>query len=483
MNSVQFVGRGYELEKLDRLLDKKTASLVVIKGRRRIGKSRLVEEFAKSKTFYTFTGLSPVDGIDAQSQRDEFARQLSEQFDLSSTLKTDDWGTLFTLLAKYTEKGRVIILLDEISWMGDKDPEFLPKLKNAWDNHFKKNPKLMLILCGSISSWIEKNIISSTGYFGRITEKITLEELSLFECSELLKEVGFKGSALEKLMILSITGGIPWYIELINHTLSASENIKRLCFEKDGILVNEFNHIFHDLFGKRNAIYKSIVRYLAEGAAEYSDISDELNYSSSGVLTEYLDDLIMSGYINRDFSWNLNTGKESTLSHYRLKDNYLRFYLKYIAPVLSKIEKNQMKEVAVSALPGFDTLMGLQFENVVLNNRALIFKKLGIRTEDIVCDNPFYQRKTTKQAGCQIDYMIQTKFNTLYVCEIKFTRKIIESKVTREVEEKIKRMKKPKNFACVPVLIHTGDVSEKIIESNYFANVINFEKIMEDKNA
>ena len=161
MDPNPFIGRRTHLEKLQKLSRKKTASLVVVRGRRRIGKSRLIEEFAKKSRFHLFTGLAPTPQTTAQSQREEFARQLQEQMGIRG-LKATDWGDIFSLLAQQTSKGRVILLLDEISWMGSLDPNFLGKLKIAWDIHFSKNHKMILILCGSVSSWIEKNIISST---------------------------------------------------------------------------------------------------------------------------------------------------------------------------------------------------------------------------------------------------------------------------------------------------------------------------------
>ena len=176
-------------------------------------------------------------------------------------------------------------------------------------------------MCGSVSSWIEKNIISSTVFFGRISLKITLGQLSLKESHDLLKQLGFRVSTQEEFMILSITGGIPWYMELFNPAMSVNENIKKLCFEPDGQFVLEFNHIFHDLFGRRGEICKKIVEKLVTGSKEYSEIVENIGYQSSGSLSEYLDDLIMSGFLDRDFTWNLLSKKASRLSHYRLKDN------------------------------------------------------------------------------------------------------------------------------------------------------------------
>lgn len=473
MDNVEFIGRKKELARLQRLFDKKTASLVVIKGRRRVGKSRLAEEFARDKTFYSFTGLPPDMKTTSQSQREEFARQLALQFKLPG-LRGDDWGDLFYFLSQQTQKGRVIILLDEISWMGSKDPNFLGKLKIAWDLYFKKNPKLILILCGSISSWIEKNILSSTGFFGRVSLKITLEELSLIECNMLLKKMGFKGSDQEKWMLLSITGGIPWYIELVGPGWPANENIRKLCFEPDGILVDEFKYIFHDLFGKRRKIYQKIVEQLIKGPMEYSEIAKKLHYRSSGPFSDYLEDLTASGYLSHDFAWQLNSQAPSKLSRYRLRDNYLRFYLKYIMPALNRIKKGQFKEMSISALPAWESMMGLQFENLVLNNRALLHQRLDIRPEDIVQDNPFFQRKTNRYPGCQIDYMIETKLGSLYICEIKFSKRVISTDIIAEMEKKIKSIKKPKRLSCIPVLIHVNAVSDALEESGYFFKIIDF---------
>jgi AAA+ ATPase superfamily predicted ATPase len=477
MHDPRFIGRHAELQALKDLLGKKTASLVVIKGRRRIGKTRLIEEFAKGKNFIRFVGLAPTEGITAQSQRDEFSLHLSQQTSLPE-IKTDDWSKLFSLLAEKTKRGQIIILFDEITWMAHDDPTFLSKLKNAWELYFSKNPQLILILCGSISAWIEKNILSSTGYFGRISKKITLHELPLNRCNQLLEEIGFKRSAYEKFLILSLTGGVPWYIELINRKYSALENIKNLCFEPDGILVNEHNYIFHDLFGSRGPVYEKITEFLAKQSSEYSDLVQGIHYSSSGTLSEYLAELIESGYVSRHFSWTIQTGKEKITSIYRLSDNYLRFYYRYILPKLTQIQSGKYSEIAVSSLPAWNSIMGFQFESLVLNNRRLIQKELRILPEEIVVDNPYYQRKTKRLVGCQVDYMIQTRMNTLFACELKFSQKELNTSIIQEVQQKIKNLQIPKNFSCLPVLIHVNGVSDEVIESEYFYKIINFTDLL-----
>lgn len=475
---VPFIGRKEELQQLFLLTKKKIASFVVIKGRRRVGKSRLVEEFANKNTkkFISISGLPPSQGTTQESQLDNFMAQLSTQLGLTG-IKVNNWESAFRLMANQTKSGRIVILLDEISWMGSKDPDFLGKLKTAWDLYFKKNHQLILIVCGSVSSWIEKNIISSTGFFGRISLKITLDELTLSQAHSLLKQLGFKCGLQEKLMILSITGGIPWYLELFNPAISVQENIKNLCFTFDGQLVQEFHHIFHDLFGKRSEVYKKIVQSLSLGSKEYLEIVQESGLQSSGALSEYLDDLIMAGFLERDFSWNLRTIKNSRLSRYRLKDNYLRFYLKYILSNLHKINKGQYNNISMSSLPGIESILGLQFENLVLNNKDLIHQELRLRPEDIAYCNPYFQRKTSTHQGCQIDYMIQNKYGTLFVCEIKFSKKPVGIKTVNEVKEKIARLNYPRGFAPNPILIHINGVDESIIHSGYFT-IIDFGKFL-----
>lgn len=358
--------------------------------------------------------------------------------------------------------------------MGSKDPVFLGKLKIIWEQHFQKNPNLILILCGSLSSWIEKNIISSTGFFGRISLKLNLKELSLYNCRNLLKSRGFKGSKQEELIAFALTGGVPWYIEQINPALSITENIRRLCFTPDGLFVEEFKYIFHDLFGKRLPICKKIVSALKDGSKEYEEIAKAIHYQSGGPLSEYLDDLITCGFLEREHTWSLQTGEESKGSKYRINDNYLRYYLKFISPHLRKIKKGLFEDCSPYSLPGWDGVMGLQFENLVLNNRQEIWKILGIRAEDIVFENPFFQTKTSKQKGCQVDYLIQTRFKTVYLCEIKFSRHPISIKVIEEINLKMRTLKFPKGIACLPVLIHASGVTKAVTESRFFVQTIDF---------
>ena len=183
----------------------------------------------------------------------------------------------------------------------------------------------------------------------------------------------------------------------------------------------------------------------------------------------------------RDHAWHLKTGEDTSSSRYRLSDNYMRFYLRYIEKNQSKIQRNAFAIKSLHSLPQWSVMMGLQFENLVLNNRMAIHQQLGITPEDVVADNPFFQKKTNRQRGCQIDYMVQTRFDILYVCEIKFSRHPVGVDVIAEVEEKIMRLTRPRGFSCRPVLIHVNGVTEALIDTQYFAHVIDFSQFLEAK--
>ena len=312
-----FIGRQQELAELELLLDKKVASLVAIRGRRRIGKSRLIEEFGKSAKFYEFSGLPPTKQTTAKKQRSEFVRQFKEKYGYSS-VEVDDWGDIFSLLAKQTARGRVIILLDEISWMGSKDPTFLGKLKIAWDLYFKKNPQLILILCGSVSAWIEKNILSHTGFLGRISLSMEIEELPLPDCQKLLEQLGCKYSPYEFFKLLGVTGGIPRYLEEIKRKLTVDENIKKICFQKNGLLYREFDQLFSDLFSSNKETCKKIITLLATGELDVKEISQKLGYSRGGYVSKTLDDLVKAGFIKKTYVWDIGAAKEKQRPRFRL---------------------------------------------------------------------------------------------------------------------------------------------------------------------
>jgi AAA+ ATPase superfamily predicted ATPase len=468
-----FFGREYELEQLEIFFNKPAAGLAVCSGRRRIGKSTLIEHAAKGYPFYEFYGLSPREGITNQNQLDHFSRQLSKHFSVP-IVKFMDWHEALDMLAALTKRGHYVVFLDEISWMGGKDKDFPGKLKGIWDTRLKKNRKLKLILCGSVSSWIQENILQSKGFLGRVSLTIDLEELPLYQAHRFWSKTRYV-SVVEKCKILCVTGGIPRYLEEINPKVNAEMNIKRLAFIDGGLLVTEFHKIFSDLFGKRASEYQMILRTLVHQPQSAEEIAQLLNIELSGNLSRKLTVLKECGFLARDYAWHAKK-RLAKLSKYRLRDNYLRFYLKYIEPKKELIEKKLYNEVDLENLPDWTSIMGLQFENLVLNNLRQIVKILEISPESLQSASPYFQKATKKRLGCQVDLLLQTK-HTTYLCEMKFC-KTIGIEIISEVMEKIERMKIPKTVSLRPVLIYQGELSKQVIKENFFSKFIAFEDLL-----
>lgn len=476
-----FIGRKQELEKLQALHRKAIPSLVVVKGRRRIGKSRLIEEFA-SRTpqhkLWNFAGLAPQEGMTAQTQRDYFARQLASFLNVPP-LTFQDWSDAFEHLSLHLREGD-IILLDEISWMGAKDPSFIPKLKAWWD---KQNSPIVVIFCGSVSTWIEENILKSTAFFGRVALTLTLEPLSIPESAHLLKIMGFQGSAYDIYKLLGVLGGIPWYLEQVSPGMTADNIIKQLCFEKDGLLVLEFDRIFHDIFNGKGIVYKKILGSLKEGMKTLAEIRQDINFAHSGTLSQLMDHLIIAGFVKKQSLWSFKTIKPLKQSLYRICDPYVRFYLKVIDTHRAKIDLGAFGESSLSRLPGFEAHMGLQLEYLLLQNRPLLLKAMGISATDVTCDGPYRQSQTASERGCQIDYLAQTFTKNLFVCEFKFKRRELGVDVIQDMQEKINVLKIPRGYAAVPILFHIGGVAPSVETDQYFYRIIDITDFLIENDA
>lgn len=473
-----FIGRKKELENLKLLHSKQIPSLVVVKGRRRVGKSRLIQEFSSKNPHYKlwdFAGLAPNEGMSAQSQRDHFARQFALLLKIPP-LTFQDWSDAFEHLSLHVNPGD-IIFFDEISWMSTKDSSFIPKLKAWWD---KQTISIFFVLCGSVSTWIEENILKSTAFFGRIHLTLTLEPLSIFESGQLLKTRGFQGSSYETYKLLSVLGGIPWYLEQVSPGTTADENIKRLCFEKDSLLFLEFERIFHDLFNGKGATYKKILYALKDGMKTLAEIRIAIDFAHSGTLSTLMEHLITAGFVKKQNLWSFKTTAPLKQSLYRICDPYMRFYLKVIEAHKNKIELGRFREISLSQLPGFEAHIGFQLEYLLLQNSSLLLKTMGLLASDVVVDGCYRQTKTVNHAGCQIDYLVQTATKNLFVCEFKFKRRELGIEVIEAMQEKIGALKIPKGFAAVPVLFHIGGVTSAVETAGYFYRTTDITEFLKD---
>jgi AAA+ ATPase superfamily predicted ATPase len=471
-----FMNRFSEIKSLKSLFDLNKASIAVCKGRRRIGKSRLIEEFGGHvDTFINIQGLAPRKGITKKNQLAAFGEQLSKNTPLP-TLTPVSWSQAFSLLNTVIGDSKTVVFLDEISWMALGEKDFPGLLKIAWDTELSKNPNLILVLCGSVSSWIDDNILKNTGFRGRISVSLCVKELDLFYCNQFWDKAPGEISSFEKLKLLSITGGVPKYLEEISLRQSAEDNINRLCYQADGYLFKEYNEIFKDSFGKRSPTYKKIIKKLSTGSFKADDISTHLGWKRGGKINKYLEDLCSSGFVAKSVSNIPDTKPTNRNVKFRLADNYLRFYLRYIKPVEHQVEQGLYRFVNLESLPEWEIIMGFQFENLVLKNIQSVCESIGINMSTIKNASPYFQKKTQKKPRCQIDLLIETRY-TLYLCEIKF-RKKIENSVISEVSKKIQDLIYPKRFTVRPVLIYVGELSPGIKESDFFSSVISFEKLL-----
>ena len=461
-----FIGRAQEQAEFARLFEKPVASLVTCQGRRRIGKSRFITECAKKAShFLSFTGLPPREGLSRQEQLNAFASQLAAQ-SKAPRLVLDSWPTAFQLLAsQIPATGSVVVLLDEISWMGIGDPDFAGHLKSAWDMHFSSRRSLVLVLCGSVSSWIQRNILNSTAFVGRCSWQFFLQPLALPECAEFWGRQ--KVAPAEKLRLLAVTGGVPKYLEEIVPSKTAEQNIESLCFNPGGILFNEFDSISHDIFSRKAGAYRDIVRTLVAGPRTVQQVSTALGRSRGGGLSAALEDLEGAGFIRKDVAFDPVSGATRSRDiRFRLSDNYLRFYLKYVDPVRERIKKGLFQYSPLETLQAWDTIMGLQFENLVLGSLTAIMDIAGLANVPVLNAGPYSQNKTQRHAGCQIDLLLRTS-QSLYVFETKF-RKQISSKVIAEMQEKVSRLRSPRGFSVRTGLIYQGELDPEIPRSDYF---------------
>ena len=474
----KFFGRESYLDKLDALWRKSTSSFVVVAGRRRIGKSTLVEEFAARSNceFIEIVGLPPDEKMTNQKQIDNFCERLARHIGRPRQ-SADCWARAFDALDDALKgRGRTIVFLDEISWMGKYDDSFAGFLKTAWDTQFSKHDRLIFIVAGSVSAWINRNIQRSKGYVGRISLDFTLPELPPATC------LGFWGRKLDRtstgdiLDVLAVTGGVPKYLNEIDPSLSPDENIRRLCYDPDGYLFKDFDRIFDDVFGVSISAKKRILTLLAEKPASVSELALALGGASNGHLSENLAELQEAGFIAGARGRNPVTGKDVREIRYRLRDNYTRFYLRYILPKKESIANGFYQYVPLERLPGWDVIMGLQFENLVLNNIAVLAPHIGLMGKTVESAAPYFRsgRKTGK--GVQIDYLVQLP-KCAYVIEIKRKRHIT-SAIEDQMQEKLDRLKLPRGRSVKLVLVYAGELDPVVEENGFFDYLVPADRLL-----
>ncbi len=473
-----FFGRAEQLGELAELWEKDTPSLVSCQGRRRIGKSRLIEEFASRSgaRFIAIAGLPPQPDMDNEDQLRTFRRQLAAQTG-AEIEEPQDWTQAFRLLdGQLDNRRKTVVLLDEISWLGGYDPNFPGELKNAWDMQFRRRRKLVLVICGSVSSWISKNILNNTGFAGRISLQLVLGELPLKECIRFWGKTAERLAPREIFDVLSVTGGIPKYLEEIKPSRSAEDNIARLCFRPSGTLFRDFTQIFADVFGERAMAKRSILASLADGPKTGQELAAALQVERNGHLSSHLDELELAGFVAKDSGLNPETGQTARQDRYRLRDNYTRFYLRYIEPHEAEIKAGLVQSAPLETLPGWETVLGLQFENLILNQVPELLPLVGLGGLPVLSAAPWRTRGKGKGEGQQIDLLIQTR-KSVCVVEIK-RRKHIGEEVEREVDRKVRALHARPGVSIRTALVYEGELAPVVRGNGYFDAIVPAERLL-----
>lgn len=475
-----FLGREKELESLRLLLQKPTSSLVACRGRRRIGKSTLFKEFARrNKTeFIVIEGLGPRKGQTNADQLRNFGERLCAQT-IGAQVVPNSWMEAFRLLGeRIDDRRKTVVLLDEISWMGRHEPDFPGFLKNGWDDFLKHHNNLVLVLCGSVSAWIQENLLESETFGGRFSRSIVLRELPLDLCVKFWRGREKRLATREIVDVLSVTGGVPRYLEEVDPSLSADGNIARMCFSEDGPLFKDFGAIFGEVFGSTSLVKADILRRLAEGGpATCSEIASRLGVERGGSLSRNLAELDEAGFVSKDDNVNPATGRKAKEARYRVCDNYVRFYLKYIEPHEGEIRGGRYGFGSLAELCGWESDKGFQFENLVVNHAMSLIPHLHLDGATIRSAAPFVLKgRRGERRGLQIDLLIQTP-RVVYIVEVKRRIKI-GREVENEIAEKVAAFPKRRGMSIRTALVYEGELDEAVVRSGAFDIVLPFSRLL-----
>lgn len=438
MKNTILVGRENEIAELKALLNSNESELISIIGRRRVGKTFLVQRVYAQHLVFELTG-----------SQNASTRQQLQQFAITLHLHTQSpppipipktWLDAFLALIQYLEKKVVshkkVIFFDELPWLATHRSDFLNAFSFFWNTWAVKN-NIIVVICGSAASWmIQKVIHHKGGLYNRVTKRIHLQPFTLYETELFLKsrDINFNHYQITELYLAM--GGIPHYLKEIKNGESTAQNIDRICFNKNGLLHAEFKQLYASLF-EHGENHTAIVRTLAtkHSGMTRNEIALNSKLSNGGGLTKALDELTYSGFISEYKSFNKS--KKEIL--YRLTDEYSLFYLKFIENLKQDGEGIWQ---TFEQTPQHRTWSGYAFESICLKHLAAIKKALGI-TGVFATTSSYYQKGKDGMDGCQIDMLIDRNDRVINVCEIKWATAeyIISKTYSADLRKKISLFK------------------------------------------
>lgn len=287
---MEIIGRKKEVEALQRCYKSGKPEMVIVYGRRRIGKTFLVRETFNNRFDFYLTGLY---NKNTQKQLENFANVLSETSGEDITTPKN-WIEAFRLLKAYLKginrEGRKLVFLDEVPWMDSQRSDFVSALENFWNGWGSGENDLMLILCGSATAWIMDKLLGDKGgLFNRDSERMYLEQFTLHETEDYLRSIGIKLNRYEIAECYMIMGGVPYYLSKLRPGLSLSQNIDNIFFKKNSLLRGEFSHLYRALF-KSSDVYIQIVEILSKKkmGMTRSEIVQATGLADGGALSKSL---------------------------------------------------------------------------------------------------------------------------------------------------------------------------------------------------
>jgi AAA+ ATPase superfamily predicted ATPase len=463
-------GRDRELAALKQLYSSETAQLAVMYGRRRIGKTFLIESFCQDKFNLYFDGL---ENQRTDQQLKHLAISLYEQTNnpLLRNFSPQTWDDFFLTLRDVLPKDkRSVVVFDEFQWLACGRDKLVTILKSYWDRYFKRS-NLVFILCGSIATYMVNKVVRSKALYGRIGCELHIQEIAPEAARSMLSRRG----VLEALYYQLIFGGVPKYLEEIDQTASFEDNIRRLLFRKDSFFYNEIEKIFFSQF-REAGLYRKIVKALSDRNLSLAEVSKLLKMSSSGGVRIYLKNLELAGFI----SPYRNLGNKRTREvRYKLVDSFLRFYYRFLEPHYKVIAAGKGEELFNEQVkPVWKPWLGLSFEAFLVRNALWLADRFGFvaRIKDY---GPCLLESGNKKAQIDLCYVRSDGITT--VVEFKMVAGKIGLDIIPEMERKLLLLEETKSGLGTvdKILVCSGEVDRALIKAKYFHRIVGVQELLE----
>lgn len=413
-NVIMLIGREKEKQELLQAYDSTESRFVAIFGRRRIGKTFLVREVFQDNFAFIYSGMAKAT---TKEQLHRFYLTLKD-LGYRDGSYPNNWIDAFYMLEQYLKglpEGKKVVFLDELPWMDAPKSSFMAAFENFWNGWASARKDILLIVCGSATSWMVKKILKNRGgLHNRLNNQIHLQPFNLHECELYAKNIGLPIERPEIMEAYMVFGGIPFYWSLLNKSLSLSQNIDTLFFGRNPKLGNEFEELYSSLF-KQPEAYINIITALAKKKTGMTrdEVIRNTNLITNGQLTKYLEDLENCGFIRKYQA----IGSKTKNSVYQLIDNFTLFYFKFMDD-RKNTDANYWSKIQMS--PIFHSWSGLAFERLCLLHSEQIKKALGI-SGVITSEYSWRTTASEEHPGVQIDLLIDRSDKAINLCEIKYS--------------------------------------------------------------